>query len=246
MPDPLPHYLINLDRSTDRLNEFMATNGHLRDVIRFQAFDGAKLDRGDLASRGILKQDVPYSSGAVGCAMSHIALWKMAASSENGFTVSEDDAIFSRAFPTRAREILAMLPANWDIMLWGWNFDAYVWLDVLPGVAGTTQMIFDQEALRTGIDQFQDLAVHRVPMRLRHGFGTICYSVSPKGAQCLLGRCLPINAPLIAFPGLEITIDNYGIDATLNGAYPHIEAFACMPPLVVTKNQRESSTVLGQ
>lgn len=224
----------------------MAINDHLGNVIRFQAFDGAKLNRDDLASKGILGQSVPYSGGAVGCAMSHIALWKMAASSEHGITVCEDDAIFSRAFSTQSIEILGMLPATWDIILWGWNFDAYVWFDVLPGVAGTTQLIFDQNALRAGINQFRDLVLDRVPMKLRHGFGTICYSVSPKGAQSLLSRCLPIDAPLIAFAGLDITIDNYGIDATLNGAYPHIEAYACMAPLVVTKNIRELSTVLGQ
>jgi hypothetical protein len=78
-------------------------------------------------------------------------------------------------------------------------------------------------------------------MRLRHAFGTGCYSVSPKGATALLAHCLPIQNALIEFPGFGIRNQNEGIDSVMAGVYPSLEAFICIPPLVLTDDRPENS-----
>ena len=86
-------HLINLDRSTDRLAKFARRNSHLSSVLRSPAVDGARVDRQALLRGGLIRADCPYGNGALGCALSHIELWKKAYAEDRAVTVFEDDAI---------------------------------------------------------------------------------------------------------------------------------------------------------
>ena len=94
----LEMHLINLDRSVARLAEFQKRNGHLHHVIRFAAVDGKSIDRDRLIEDGLISHDLGYSEGAVGCALSHIALWKLSIDQNRPITIAEDDAVFARDF----------------------------------------------------------------------------------------------------------------------------------------------------
>ena len=72
-------HLINLERSVDRLEKFRHTNGHIKGVIRFPAVEGSSARREWGVGSGVFGNDLRYSEGAVGCALSHVALWKYAA-----------------------------------------------------------------------------------------------------------------------------------------------------------------------
>jgi GR25 family glycosyltransferase involved in LPS biosynthesis/glycosyltransferase involved in cell wall biosynthesis len=238
-------HLINLDRSVERLAQFQKRNGHLRRLVRFPAVDGRSLDRSRLIDEGIIARDLQYSEGALGCAMSHIALWKVAVQEGRAITIAEDDGLFARHFETRSTALLAGVPADWDIVMWGFNFAQKVWVEALPGVT-RMQSDFYQGPLRQNIENFQDLDTNPALLRLGHLFGTVCYSVSPKGARALLDFCLPLSTKLIDFPGFGVRIDNEGIDCAMNIAYPSLRAFVCVPPLVVTENRSEISTIRGE
>ena len=41
----MPVYVINLDRDRDRLAQFLETNAHVPDTVRFPAIDGGTMDR---------------------------------------------------------------------------------------------------------------------------------------------------------------------------------------------------------
>lgn len=75
-------HLINLDRSAKRLADFRTLNGHLSEVLRFSAIDGQRLNVPKLVRAGVAEGDIltSYTLGAVGAAMSHIALWEIAVS----------------------------------------------------------------------------------------------------------------------------------------------------------------------
>ena len=89
-------HLINLDRSTDRLARFREINGHVENVRRFAAIDGAAADLSSLIARGVLGPGIRrfYSTGAIGCALSHLALWDEVIRTQKSSTICEDDAIF--------------------------------------------------------------------------------------------------------------------------------------------------------
>jgi glycosyl transferase, family 25 len=237
----VPIHVINLDRSPDRLAEFQRRNAHLSDVVRFSAIDARTLDREQLVRDGSIAGDCHYKGGFLGSAMSHISLWKKAAKEERTITVVEDDVIFSRYFAERSQAFLAALPTDWDFVQWGWNFDAFLWVDVIPQII-KAKMVFDQDQLRRNIYDFQNAPTVPAPVRLLHSFGILCYSITPKGACALLSHCLPLDAKLIDFPGFGVRIQNNSLDCVMNGAYPSLKAFVCMPPLAVAENKKEEST----
>ena len=92
-------YLINLDRSRDRLERFMADNAMPDlEIVRFPAVDGSKLDRTDLVSRGVIAGDLLYSNNAVACSLSHLAIWRQIIADGRPAVVCEDDAILRKDF----------------------------------------------------------------------------------------------------------------------------------------------------
>ncbi len=74
----VPVHVINLDRDDERLRQFSETNGHVTKFTRFSAVDGRKSDRAALQREGIISHDLTYNNGQLGCALSHIALWRTA------------------------------------------------------------------------------------------------------------------------------------------------------------------------
>lgn len=235
--------VINLERSADRLHQFMRTNAHLRDVHRFNAIDSREISREDLRRKGLLEGDPDYTPGAIGNFLSHVAQWKDAILTGEPRTVAEDDAVFSYDFDTSHRALLQAAGAEWDFIIWGWNFDAYLWVDLIPGVsAGVIQTFEDQ--LRSGIVEFQFQCSGRSLFKLLHFFGVFCYSVSPKGARRLCDFCLPLRPMLIPFPRFDVVIENRTVDHMMNGVVHQMNAFVCIPPLVVSANRHETSTVV--
>ena len=236
-------YVINLDRSRDRLLAFEKLNGHLKpNFSRFPAVDGKSVDRGLLVDRGIITADLGYGDGALGNALSHLALWDLAIEKNRSLTVCEDDAIFNRGFCPAAESLIDALPGDWHVIFWGWNFDSIVLFDMIPGVSGCLGY-FDQERMRMGIDAFQSANLTPQPFRLFRMFGIAGYSVSPLGAQAMKRHCLPLRNMEVFFPGLERTLPNRALDIMLNDVFPRIKAFVSFPPLIVTRNFHTISTV---
>jgi GR25 family glycosyltransferase involved in LPS biosynthesis len=178
-------HVINLDRCPDRMLAFEKLNGHLQpNLLRFPAVDGATVARGALADRGTITADLGYGDGALGNALSHLALWDLSIETNRAFTVCEDDAIFNRGFGPAAESLINLLPSDWHVILWGWNFDSVVLFDMLPGVSPCLS-IFDQDRMRMGVEAFQSASLTPRPFRLFNAFGIAGYAVSPLGAQVM-------------------------------------------------------------
>ena len=236
----LPVYVINLDRDHQRLRLFSETNAHLTEFIRFSAADGREADRAALEHDGVIAGNLTYNNGQLGCALSHIALWRGAVAENRAITAVEDDAVLAPDFAPAHEAFVKQLPADWSIVLWGWNFDRSVWAEIPEGVAKSV-LQFDQDALRANIDVFRRSEVTHAPVRLRHAFGSMAYTVSPAGAKALLELCLPLARRFIQFEGFGIGIPNNGIDCMMNTAYPRLKAYVCLPPLAVSENRQDIS-----
>jgi GR25 family glycosyltransferase involved in LPS biosynthesis len=237
--------LINLDRNADRLAEFLATNAHLSNVHRFRAMDGSSISRKKFCDHGIFRSEMAaYSNGAVGCALSHLALWQQAVMQSRPMTVLEDDAITNVHFQSEASAVIESLPPDWDIVLWGWNFDSILHFNFLPGVSPCLG-IFSEPELKKNANQYQQLCFKPQAFRLQQAFGTLGYSISPGGAEKFASHCLPIREMDVFCPGLNRTVPNFGIDVMMNALYPKVNAFVSFPPLAVSKNEKSVSTVNG-
>ena len=244
-------YVINLDRSTDRLANFRAANSHL-EFRRFPAIDGSTLDlsriydepanerENRLIERGV-EQRMPRP--AIGNALSHLAIWRMALTSADPTTVLEDDALVHRDFVALASRVIRTLPANWAMILWGWNFDAPIQFEILPGVT-FCRAVFDQNALRRSVREFQALSFAPAAYRHQGSFGTVGYSVSPGGARLLIDTIFPLRkGAAVDCPSMGRLQALEALDVALHHAYAGGKAYVAVPPLVVTKNDRALSTV---
>jgi GR25 family glycosyltransferase involved in LPS biosynthesis len=233
---------INLDRSPDRWASFERANSAHVAYERFSACDGTKLARSRLERDGVMTHDLDYTPGAIGNALSHITLWRRALAEARPLTICEDDAIFNKGFRVWSQKVLGQLAGDFDIIIWGWNFDAVIQYEILPGVT-TAAVAFDQAALRSALDRYQGLDYAPSFYRLGSSFGLPCYTISPRGAAALLKSCLPLRPAKTVFPGYTEPLPNLAIDVAMSAQYPSLKALISLPPLVVTPNLHESSTV---
>jgi hypothetical protein len=90
---------------------------------------------------------------------------------------------------------------------------------------------------------FQSANFSPYPVRIAHSFGLHAYSISPKGARALLDHCLSLRSRFIPFPGTSIVIKDTGIDCVMCEAYNSMQAFVCIPPLVISDEEQGSVRV---
>ena len=235
-------HLINLDRSTDRLAKFKERNYNLENVLRISAIDGTLANREELVKDGTITEDLCYFPGSLGCALSHLGLWKKADVQNRIVTIFEDDVICSRNFKEEFARVTSLLPADWDVILWGYCFHPlFMWLDL--GFSKAKLQSYDRR-FEGNYENFQFESFSSAPVRIAHVFGTMAYSVSPKGARALLERCLPLRKRLIPFPGTGVVVDDTGIDCSMCAAYSSMQAFVCIPPLVIHDQAQMSDRVV--
>ncbi|MGY3698533.1 GR25 family glycosyltransferase involved in LPS biosynthesis/glycosyltransferase involved in cell wall biosynthesis/lysophospholipase L1-like esterase [Bradyrhizobium sp. USDA 3240] len=227
-------HVINLDRSAARWDKFKSRNAKLSNVERVSAIDGSKLDRSRLEREGLIAPGLDYSAGALGCALSHINLWQKAASQDQPLTIFEDDALSHPAFDEHRLSVLAQMPSDWDIILWGFIYDPlYLWIDL--GFSASELRFYDRSEPFSWSDTPDGPPTYR-PYRLRHAYGIQAYSISPRGARRFLGSVLPLKKQLVPFPGTPIVDEDQGIDGAMNLAYPTMQSYVCIPPLVVQRD----------
>jgi GR25 family glycosyltransferase involved in LPS biosynthesis len=237
--------LINLDRSVDRLHRFRADNAHLPNLRRFAAFDAATLDRAACVRDGLITPDNAYTMPALGCSLSHVALWRVCADSGRTLTICEDDAVLHRHFLAWQARILSTLPADWDVMQWGWNLDWPMLVELAPGIPPGLLKFRDAAPL-PDFARFQSARIRPQAVRLRSSAGAACYTLSPAGATRLLARCLPLGSlPAIWAEDPSVRWENTAVDVEMARHYADLRAFVCVPPLAISPNDHAQSTLRG-
>jgi glycosyl transferase, family 25 len=237
-----PIKVISLRRTPDRREKFTRLNDGV--VFEyFDAIDGQTVDKSEFFNGLLAEEDLPYSAGAVGCALSHLALWEQSISDQTVLTIVEDDAILRCDFGEKSREIIARLPAGWDLVMWGWNFDSVLSIQAMPGISNTVIMC-NQNQLRQSVERFRQFPLDIHIFRLDKSFGTCAYSISPEGSRKFKQRCFPLRNEPVYFPLLNRMRQNDGIDIAMNNLYPVTNCYVSFPPLAITPNLNAESLTL--
>lgn len=225
-------FVLNLDRSRDRLERFRRLNSHLRDVSRIQAVDGALANRDALVEEGLIATDLTYPPGALGCALSHVRMWKLAIERSEPITVFEDDAVVSADFGVKAPAVLREVPNDWDFVLWGYRFNpSYVWIDLGRSKARLTGYGVSRLRNEEQVTEFQRRDKVVAPLKLLHAFGTHGYSITPEGARIILKYALPLRKRMIWFPEAGVNTPDLSIDVALSGIYPLMKSYLVIEEL---------------
>jgi glycosyl transferase family 25 len=113
-------FIINLDRSPDRLARMQAQAGRLGLAFeRFQAVDGIGLtdDLAPYFCDGAGRIMSPLKPGEIGCYASHLGVWRRIVTLwEPASLVLEDDAVLADDLPSFLQSLLAALPRGWDLV----------------------------------------------------------------------------------------------------------------------------------
>lgn len=234
--------VISLDRSKDRKDEFVRANSGLSYAF-VRAVDGRQLPTSKRVDPQLFDRRLTLpSAGAYGCALSHLEQWDFAIAHRVAVTIAEDDAIFRHDFVSESAAVMSRLPPQWDIILWGWNFNSILSVQALPGVSPVV-MVFSEELMRRSVDAFRSMTAQSHPLRLDRAFGIPAYSISPAGAAKFKASCFPMRNFALYFPLLHGLMSNTGIDVAMNRVYPQAQAYVAFPPLVITRNDKKISTV---
>ena len=233
--------VISLVDAYERRQSFAKNNAHL-DFEFVEAVNGRSLDFDKIPMPDVFDPQLKYTKGAIGCALSHIGLWRRAANEESPLTIAEDDAIFRHDFGGQIVHYLKSTESDWEITVWGWNFDSIFSVNVMPNISSCV-MVFNQDQLRSATDKFQLLTSTPSFLPLHKCSGTPAYTVTPRGARKLLDLCLPLKPMQVYFPLMNRWLSNYGIDIALCNIYSSVDARVAFPPLVVTKNDLSISSV---
>jgi len=111
-PAPTSHYhfdtlfdsfVINLKRQPEKLQTFIERNRSAGiDFQHFEAVDGAQCNIFDMIGGQVVARGaVNYTPGAIGNALSHLALWRRCVEQNKHFIIFEDDAVVRNDFKVR-------------------------------------------------------------------------------------------------------------------------------------------------
>jgi glycosyl transferase, family 25 len=230
-----PIRVISLARQQQRRADFLRRNAHVASTF-FDAVDGRALSEEQIRSSGLFLPEVArtYDAHGYGVAMSHWHLWQEAAATDGPTTIAEDDALLRHDFEARSQALLATLPADWDMVLWGWNFDSVLCIWPIGSVSPAV-VLFDEPRLRESPEAFQPVETPVQAFRLERAFGLPVYTPGPAK---MLELCFPQRGYSVWIPVFDKYLPNIGIDVSMNAAFPNTRSFACFPPLAVTPNVR--------
>ncbi len=235
--------VISLPDATERLATFTKLNAHLPLVHLFPAVQGWRLDRDQLIDTGLITADNTYSAGALGCAMSHVSLWRHCVERNEPMTIVEDDAILRHDFIAKSEHILTRC-MDYHLLAWGWNTNWPALLQPGSGLPAFTLAEADDWAEPFAIDDFQTCTSAPSILGVHGLAGTPCYSITPAGAQALLRLSLPIGNATALYPGdRNRSWANGGIDVEMSRHYASLQAFACFPPMAHSPNDWNQSSI---
>jgi glycosyl transferase family 25 len=168
-------YLINLDRSPERLAHMQAQAATVGlQFERVPAVDGEALSEAELDRYRLAAAPRPLTAGEIGCWLSHQAFWRLAATADALWSmVLEDDVALSPNLPA-ALDAAGELPADADI------------------VKIDTTLSVPAELARPSVP-FAGRALHRLR---RNSWGTAGYLVSRRAAAWLAQHARAVEAPI--------------------------------------------------
>ena len=230
-------------KDSDRRESFSKINKHLEFEF-VDAIDGSNLSVEIMNDTRLINwENLIYSSGAIGNALSHLALWNEAIDTNKPLTIMEDDLIVRFDFAEKQKFILDNIDPNWDIIYWSYNFDSCLISDILDGATQIT-IIFNQNLLRESIDKFKNCIDKVSSLKTHMCYGTSGYSISPAGAKKFKETCFPLTHKIWVanILGENVHLANGALDAAMIENFSVLNSYACFPPIAVTKNEHKEST----
>jgi glycosyl transferase, family 25 len=232
-------FVISLARTPEGLESFRTQNVKCDiNFRRFEAIDGAQIDETVISQ--IVAGPMPFKRSLIGNACSHRMLWQRCSEQAKNFIILEDDAVVRHDAKSRLPDLISEIK-DWDIILLGSNTDVPLELSIAPGIIYGGGF----SASYPTAQQLSDFAASSYPVglnRLVLALGTCGYVVSPKGSRALMRGCFPLDQRVVKFNSINHSVRASALDGMMASIYPELAAYACLAPLVMTANNKATST----
>jgi GR25 family glycosyltransferase involved in LPS biosynthesis len=235
-------HVITSPTSLIRQKEFHSRHPFL-EFEWFEAVTPENFSKEELVRSNVIESSMNWKLTSIANALSHKALWEKSVDQNQNLIILEDDAILTRDFRKSVTPLLEKIGDDFDILLLGFNFDRYVFLEIFPGDAGLVKLTFNQLALQNEIDFVSFNIVESSAYRLRSAFGNCGYVISPKGAALMIESIYPLGERLVNPEGVNFRFYAQSKDALMCNVYGKSASYVAFPPLVYVTNNHSESTV---
>ena len=239
---------IHLPQALERRRKFLAANQI--EGVRFafvDGVDGRQLDARELARQRLMTPGTRgFTSSTLGSGLAHRAIWLQAAASGAPALAGEDDAVFRKDFRRQFDWCIGALPDDWDFILLGYNFDAVLEAEIIPGVESLRGHFLQRPLGESELRRFQETTAPVSVIPLKNAFGLPGYAISPAGARHLLSRVFPLHNRPVPIPALSRTIASFSVDCLMNALYSGMRAYASAQKLIPICSREDSVVPQGQ
>jgi hypothetical protein len=139
--------------------------------------------------------------------------------------------------------LLEKIGDDFDILLLGFNWDQFLYLEMFPDKSGLVKLKFNQSALQKQINDVGHKIVRSHAYRLRSAFGNCGYVISPKGAALMIESIYPLEERLVKPEDVDYEFHAQSKDALMCNVYGKSASYVAFPPLVYVTNNHSESTV---
>src|SRR6266566_7035288 len=240
-------HVISLRKTPKKAADFFERNKSTRlNFNLFDGIDGAVLSDDEAIRSGIVARNAKhYPRGVIGCAASHLALWKQCGSGERNFIIFEDDAFIRHDFKEQVEALISNRD-DWDIVLFAFNTDSLLDIQMARHCrfAGVFSLPFPSAAqLSIFVRETDELRLYR----LHNAFGGGCsYAISPKGARKFMQVVFPLDNRPVFIPYWKKTLATdtfvcWTRDMVMNRYFSQFSSYVCFPPLVLSPNVQSTT-----
>ena len=231
------NFVITLDEQGPRFAAFRSANRHLQYHVA-RGVRGRDVPREARLSQGLITREAldagAVTDGEIGCAASHLALWREAVRLGRPVLILEDDVITH----PRLEAQIARIDFPFDVIFFGVNTDTILATLSPEGVREFSSFVDRYPPPERIAQILHQTDLSHVSFRpVLNAFGLCCYLVSPQGAAKLAQRVLPLRLDAVPVPGLDkASVRGTSIDRRMNALFPDLRAFVMRPFLAWTPN----------
>ena len=238
--------VITLPRFTDRHEQFQLDNPTITDFQWEIGIDPRlSADRDSFISEHVevIDPSCTWRPSSISSAMSHLALIKECASGKSFYTIMEDDAILVSDFDQRTGQLIDGVNGNFDLIQWGFNWDAYLHFYTFGDFGPISTISHAQQEHLFDLKDFSESGKASQLKRLVSSWGSHCYTISPTGAQKILSNYPRVRDIEVKIPSIGQAYWPESFDGVLNGMHATLDTFVAFPPRSFVHNDKAVSKI---
>jgi len=221
--------VISASASRAELERFVEQNPGLTITCTLSA-DHSYPHREQCVANGVITADNCFDHQAIIDMVLHVGAWKHCVRTQSTTHIFDDRLILRQDFTEAITPLVQQ--DDFDLIVWSVDTASPTQIRYSPGVIG--RLLYDQTDSALGELHFRNDTTPAQPLQLLQCGYPLGYTLSPRGAETLLARCLPFSSlPVRYFDEADNVWANTWHFIEMARHYPSLRAFITQPLLGV-------------